>query len=312
MAKPNTLFKDAYNRALDAIAASGTLASEARLGAELGISRTTVRTVLRGLAEAGIIRWDRREKRVLRRPEAADYFPQNETDPLSSVIERSFMRRILSGDARPGAPIGEADIAREVGVGVSAVREFLIRFSRFGLIEKRRNSQWVLKGFTRDFALELTEIREMFEIRSARGFASLGESHPIWTALDRLEEEHRRLADEIESRFADFSELDERFHRLIHEASRNRFVTDFYDVIAMVFHYHYQWNKLGAMERARAAIAEHLAYIAALRSRKPMEIDFWCRRHLASARETLLASIPGDADASTSPAQDIIPTDDLP
>ena len=42
-----------------------------------------------------------------------------------------------------------------------------IRFSRFGLIEKRPNSHWVLKGFTRDFALELTEVREMFELRSA-------------------------------------------------------------------------------------------------------------------------------------------------
>ncbi|WP_299507349.1 hypothetical protein [uncultured Roseobacter sp.] len=31
-------------------------------------------------------------------------------------------------------------------------REFLIRFSRFGLIEKTANHHWVLNGFTRESA----------------------------------------------------------------------------------------------------------------------------------------------------------------
>ncbi|TIX35648.1 MAG: GntR family transcriptional regulator, partial [Mesorhizobium sp.] len=146
-------------------------------------------------------------------------------------------------------------------------REFLIRFSRFGLIEKRRNSHWVLKGFTRAFALELTEIREMFELRSAAAFAALPEDSPVWADLDRLEDEHQRLAREIAVRFSEFSELDERFHRLIHRASHNRFIVDFYDVIAMIFHYHYQWNKAQERERNEVAVQEHLAYIAALKSR---------------------------------------------
>jgi DNA-binding GntR family transcriptional regulator len=42
--------------------------------------------------------------------------------------------------------INELELAREIGVGTSSVREFLIRFSRFGLIEKRPNSHWVLKA----------------------------------------------------------------------------------------------------------------------------------------------------------------------
>jgi FCD domain len=74
-------------------------------------------------------------------------------------------------------------------------------------------------------------------------------------------------------------------------ASQNRFVQNFYDVISMIFHYHYQWDKADEKKRNRAALHEHLAYIAALRSRDPRAIDAKCRAHLRSARKTLLRSI---------------------
>ncbi|MGO7631931.1 GntR family transcriptional regulator, partial [Rhizobium ruizarguesonis] len=54
--------------------------------------------------------------------------------------------------------INELELAREIGTGNTSVREFLIRFSRFGLIEKRPNSNWTLKGFTREFAIELADV----------------------------------------------------------------------------------------------------------------------------------------------------------
>jgi DNA-binding GntR family transcriptional regulator len=202
------------------------------------------------------------------------------------------MRRLLASGAEAGMQINELELAREIGVGTTSVREFLIRFSRFGLIEKRRNSHWVLKGFTRSFALELTEIREMFELRSAAAFAGLPDDSPVWAELDVLEAEHQTLARDIAKRYGAFSELDERFHRLIHSASHNRFIVDFYDVIAMIFHYHYQWNKAGERQRNEVAVQEHLAYIAALKSRDPAKVDAACRQHLKSARHTLLTSVP--------------------
>jgi len=292
MAKGNNVYKDAYNRCLRLLEASETLPSEPELGSVLGVSRTTVRSILARMEETGLIFWNKRSKLVLRTPTPHDYFPEDETDSPPEIIERSFMRRLLMDGASAGLQISELELARELGVGTTSVREFLIRFSRFGLIEKRRNSHWVLKGFTRDFALELTEIREMFELRSAAAFLRLPEANPAWTELDRLEQEHYALRQAIDTRFNDFSELDERFHRLIHNASRNRFIADFYDVIAMIFHYHYQWNKTGARERNAVAIEEHLAYVEALKLRDPRKVEEACRRHLKSARQTLLQSIP--------------------
>ncbi len=112
-----------------------------------------------------------------------------------------------------------------------------------------------------------------------------------WKVLKDLEGEHRKLLLEIKDRYHDFSDLDERFHRLINDASRNRFMADFYDIISLIFHYHYQWRKADEKERNAVAIREHLDYIDALLTRNPDRIEAACRRHLRSARNTLLASI---------------------
>ena len=133
----------------------------------------------------------------------------------------------------------------------------------------------------------------MFELRSAAAFASLPDDHPAWPDLDDIEAEHLALREEIDTRWKDFSALDEKFHLLVHRASGNRFVVDFYDVIAFIFHYHYQWNKAFARARNERALGEHLDYIAALRSRDAARIEAACRLHLKSARETLLQSVQG-------------------
>jgi DNA-binding GntR family transcriptional regulator len=291
MSRSSIVFKQACNRCLDLLAVNDSLPSEPDLCQSLGVSRTTVRAVLTHLRAAGLVAWDKRSKPRLREPNVDDYFSAGETDSPAEIIERSFMRRLLAEKVEPGALITEAELAREAGVGITSVREFLIRFGRFGLIEKRPNSRWRFKGFTRDFALELIEIREMFEIRSAFAFMALADDHPAWSALAAIEEEHRAYRRRIATQPATFSELDERFHRLIHNASRNRFIIDFYDIIAMIFHYHYQWNKVGEDDRNIVAVAEHLAYIDALKSRERARLKQACEAHLASARTTLLQSL---------------------
>jgi DNA-binding GntR family transcriptional regulator len=292
MARQNTVFKEAFNRYAATLLPKAALPSEPDIAAELGVSRSTARAILLRLSDVGIIQWNKREKTVLRKPGADDLYPDAETSSLHDIIERRFMLRILSDEAQPGMQINELELAREIGSGTTSVREFLIRFSRFGLIEKRPNSHWILKGFTREFALELADVREMFELHSAAEFGRLPLDHPAWTSLAAIRLEHDQLVADFDARYRDFSQLDEKFHLLIQRASSNRFIADFYDIIAIVFHYHYQWNKAFARERNSRAIAEHLTYIEALQSRDPGRIDEACRNHLRSARQTLLQSIP--------------------
>ena len=201
------------------------------------------------------------------------------------------MEWMLRDNALPGTAINELELARQFGVATTGIREFLNRFQRFGLIEKRPNAGWMLKGFTPGFALELFEIREMFELRSARAFLALPASSPLWEQIETLRREHLTLLGEIDARYHDFSELDSRFHRLINAAVPNRFIDGFYDLITLIFHYHYQWNKRDERQRNEVAIREHLTYIEALFGRNASIVELACRAHLASARHTLIRAI---------------------
>ena len=292
--KSDTVYKHTLNKVLDHLAglAPGTLLqSEKRLSDTFHVSRTTVHKVLSALGEKGVI--SREVSRIVlsRKPRTSDYFPPAETVATSDRVEKKFMEWMLRGDRKPGDDINGLELAREFKVSTSAIREYLNRFTRFGLIEKRPKSGWVFRGFTAEFALELFEVRELFELRSAMAFARQPADAPAWKALKSLEAEHRTLLLRIQEQYHDFSDLDERFHRLINDASRNRFMVDFQDIISLIFHYHYQWRKVDERERNETAIREHLDYIEALLTRDARRIEAACRRHLASARRTLLASI---------------------
>ena len=290
--KTDAVFKRAFNEALDLISTLGNgeaLPSENQLSSQLRVSRTTSRKVLSALDARGIVTGTGRE-RFVGSVAAIERFPEAETVPLSEQVEKRFMEWMLRDNARPGTSINELDLARRFGVATTGIREFLNRFQRFGLIERRPNAGWVFKGFTASFALELFEIREMFELRSAMAFVTLPDDSPLWQKLAALREQHLSLLNEIETRYHDFSDLDSRFHRLINSASPNRFIEDFFDIITLIFHYHYQWNKRDERQRNQVAIREHLTYMDALVSRNSSMVELACRAHLASAKETLMRS----------------------
>lgn len=291
--KTDTVYKQAFNAMLPLLAQWGIgarIPSENELSARLGVSRTTVRKVLSRLTEQNYLRPAKLGRVVFEVPSEEVGFPETQTLSASEQVERRFLEWMLRGDARPGTQINELELARQFGVATTGVREFLNRFRRFGLIEKRPNSGWWFMGFTAEFASELFEIREMFELRSAAIFGSLDPVDPRWGGLDVLEAQHHQLLDDIEVRFHDFSDLDNRFHRFINGVAPNRFISDFYEIITFVFHYHYQWNKIDERQRNEAAIIEHLDYIEALKSREKQRIEAACRRHLMSARRTLISS----------------------
>jgi DNA-binding GntR family transcriptional regulator len=292
--KSDAVFKKSFNSLLDHVAdlgRGGVLESESRLAEMLDVSRTTVRKSLTELERRGITRREGNKLQAQKSPSRSDYFPTEDTVATSDQVEQKFLEWILRGDRQPGEQISGLELAREFDVSTIAIRDYLNRFTRFGLVEKRENSGWVIRGFNQEFALELFEVRELFEIKSALAFAQQPTTSVAWKALRELEHEHKALLTDIATRFQDFSRLDERFHRLICDAAKNRFIEDFYDVISLIFHYHYQWNKADERERNAVAIAEHLDYIKALQTRDPQKIEVACRKHLSSARETLLRSI---------------------
>ena len=157
--KTNTVYKRAFNRCLSLLAhrAPGEWPfSEAELAEALEVSRTTVRAVLATLAANGLVRTSGARRFLLRAPEAADYFPEPQTETVAELVERRFMQWVLQGDCQPGQTINASELARQFGTSTTAIREYLTHFSRFGLLERHPNSGWVFKGVTPAFAAEMS------------------------------------------------------------------------------------------------------------------------------------------------------------
>lgn len=301
MPRSNAVFKESYNQCLLFLREAGPgsdLAPETELARLWGVSRTTVRAILDRLVETGLIEWDGRLKRVLRLPSEKDFFTEEETRTAAQKVETEFMRFVFGSELKPGAILRESELAREFGTSASAVREFLIRFSRFGLIEKEPNRHWVLRGFTQDFAAELFDVREMFETRSFDILLQVEAGAGARAALVAMRPAFERVLAAIERDYLEFPELDERFHRLLVELQSNRFVDDFFQLVSVIFHFHYRWNKADEMERNAAACREHLAVINALEMDDAAGARDAFRLHLVSARRTLMESVQWDGEAN--------------
>ncbi len=296
MAKPNTLLKRTSNALLDHIATldAGLLGSDSALARQFDVSRTTVRAALERLIGLGVLRRADDGVTIARTPRAGDYFDDAETSGPQDQIELIFMQRVLLGDWRPGHVFSEAELARDSNASTVSVREFLIGFSRFGLIAKQPRGGWVLQEFHNGFATEVADMRELIEL-AAMGRVPGGHDPAFAATADLMIARHRAIEAALTERYAEFPTLDRDFHLWLISHLQNRFARDFFDIVSFLFHYHYQWDKQQETERSRIAIAEHLAILTALRAGKRETATKAMATHLATSRRSLQAGLRREA-----------------
>jgi len=293
--RPDATFKRAYNQCLGLLAEGeigASLGSEHELARLLAISRTTVRKVIAELAAHGLLRIGaKRRKIIARRPDPSTSFPEAETAPVREIIARGFMSLVQQRDMRAGQLIRTTELARHCNVSASAVREYLADFAQYGLMERLPNGSWVFRGFDRDFARELSDMREMFELRAVDAFLRLPAHDPAWRRLRQLEEAHHRLLDNPALIVTGFSPVDHELHALLAASLRNRFIDRFQAIGSLIFHYHYLWRKDDEFERNSIALREHIALIAALLRRDADGARAMAMTHLRTVRSSLAAAV---------------------
>ena len=107
-----------------------SLPSEPELGTSLGVSRTTVRAILARMEEMRPDRLEQAQQDGPARAAARRLFPRGRDRHAGArSSSAASCARLLAGGAEAGMQINELELAREIGVGTTSVREFLIRFS---------------------------------------------------------------------------------------------------------------------------------------------------------------------------------------
>jgi DNA-binding GntR family transcriptional regulator len=264
------------------------------LAKQLNVSRTTIRTALKELASKGVIEISENHKTVVRLPIESDYFDtSNSVSSKEEIIETYFLDLINHGKLLPGDKFSELELAKSSGCNTITVREFLIKFSRFGLIEKKPRAKWQMIKFDEKFALELVQFRRILEMNSITQLMATPADDPVWEELSVLLDKHMEVLADVDNRYTELSELDRKFHYIVQRASGNRFFMQFFDVVSLICHYHYQWNKGDERDRNKVAIEEHIAIITQLLARNTSGVLAAMETHLNTSKTTLLRSAHG-------------------
>lgn len=271
-----------------------SLPNDIELTKILNISRSTVRVCVEHIIEAGIIKREGPIKIVLRQPENHDIFATEASESSKeAVIEKYFLNLINTGKLLPGDRFSELELAQNSGCTTNTVREFLIKFSNYGLIQKSPRARWQMVKFDEQFARELISFRQMVEMRSVSDLMKLSNDHPVWASFSELLEQHIAVRDDLNNRYQEFPDLDRALHLHIQEASNNRFARQFFEIASFICHYHYQWDKQGELERYEVAIDEHIDLLNNLITRNVSGVVLSLDNHLDSAKKTLLRCVHG-------------------
>lgn len=115
--------------------------------------------------------------------------PKVVAQPIRALIRREISDRILDGRLPPLAPVRHTEMADELGVSVTPLREALIELAREGLLEARPNRGFVVAPFGE------RELRDLYEVVSQLETTALRDHPPGPGRYDRLEAINRELAD---------------------------------------------------------------------------------------------------------------------
>ena len=142
--------------------------------------------------------------------------------PLSEKAYQEIRNRIISLKLEPGTQVNKDDLEHELSIGQTPVREALLRLTAEGLITSKNG-----KGFF-VHQVSLEGIKALFEavMILERPGVSLAARRIQSQDIVRLSEINAKLESTMAQReFLQVTLLNSRFHRIIHEAVTNEFLT---------------------------------------------------------------------------------------
>lgn len=192
---------------------------------------------------------------------------------------------IRAGRYAPGARLITRDLADELGMSFTPVREALYQLRAEGLVEHRPHRGTVVSDYSRERAEEVYRLRAVLEpMAGALAAERAGEAD-----LAEIEQLLADLTAAIEQgRTGDVPVLNAALHRRIYAASGSGLLVEFVDRLWNGVPY--QTISLG--DRVAESAVEHERIVAALRRRDPQAVAGELRRHIEAGAAAALSSLP--------------------
>lgn len=208
---------------------------------------------------------------------------------LRSRAYDEIRRRILRADLEPGAPLSENQLAADLDISRTPIREALLHLEREGLVRVvPQRGAFVAE-------LSVQDIQEIYQVREQlEGFAArvAAEKMPP-DDVRRLCEEHERARASAESGEFDIAfEADFHLHQAIIKVTNNRRLAQILarldDQVHRLRYLSIRYLPSRGAGRLQDMLVEHDAIVAAIRCGNPGQADRAMRRHLQKARDSVL------------------------
>jgi DNA-binding GntR family transcriptional regulator len=205
---------------------------------------------------------------------------------VADLAYKAVRESILSGAERPGARLREEELAASIGVSRTPIREALRRLHAEGLVEILPNRGAVVVPWGEDELDEIFELRTLLEGYSARRAAGhataeqLTELHGLCDTMD-LRTEHL-----TEEAYAEITDLNLRFHHVVHAAAANRRLHSLLAGIIQVPLVRHTFHRYTHEELTRS-FAQHRELVEALAAGDPDWAESVMQCHVRAARASL-------------------------
>jgi DNA-binding GntR family transcriptional regulator len=209
------------------------------------------------------------------------------TDDVSP--EDRLREAIVTGRFQPSERLIEVDVARELGVGRSAVRTALARLEHEGLVEHERHRGARVRLVSAQEAVEILETRAVLEGVAAR-HAARNASHKDAEQLRRILEGMRRRVDAGDLLGA--SDQNAVLHERILEISRHGTVARLIATLKSQL-VRFQYRTILLPGRSEHSFGEHAAIVQAISDGDSAAAEQAMRTHLSHVAEALRGEAGG-------------------
>lgn len=210
----------------------------------------------------------------------------NEYLPLRDVVFQTLRQSILTGKMEPGERLMEVQLADELGVSRTPVREAIRMLELEGLVVMipRRGAQ--VASITEQDLRDVLEVRATLEQLAVR-LACQRFTAEGYKALEKANRDFVRLARLKNKNVVDITNADVHFHDVIYEATGNRRLIQIIQNLQEQM-YRYRMEYVRDLSSHENLIAEHEDLIKQLEARNEDEAEKIIVIHISNQEKEIL------------------------
>lgn len=205
--------------------------------------------------------------------------------PLTDEAYDIIKMRIIDLHYRPGEVLFTQQLAQELNLSRTPVREALVKLSQEGLLGQTDSRKFQVTDITKESIVEIYSLRECFELTAVGHVIA----HIDRNDIEAMQSIINRMNESLKKGDADmFFSLDNEFHSYLIRKYNNRFLINFVNQLTD-HQQRIRYVTFFVSNRMNSTISEHQHILECLKSKDLSEASSAIKAHLSNAESEVLS-----------------------